>query len=423
MRADHRRRARERGFTLVELIVSLTAGLLIAAAAFLLARNASTFFQREAGITTAQFASVVGMARLQADLRNVAFMSSPNPAVDPRLCGDRGSWPQGLQGLSGIAILQGDSVNQHSADHALSTLNGLSPDALILGGSFSTTEQFAVDAIWAGSGGGFVVQLQDDGAMWRTRTAVGNDPVRLEEKMLGIFRVGGFLRIVDDEGRFGYGVVTGVSVGQKVQISVGSTPALPTRSSAIVCGCQGFCTGALVNPVSRVRYDLRRIDPANNPGYAALYQKGFHDVAAYHRGVPEVPRTELVRVELDGAGDEIPSSLELIAEYAVDLKFGVTVEVPQNPPSAVPVLERYPVGDPNVYTIAKPVLAGGTPERIRAVQVRLSVRNANRDRDGDLQLMTPDGGLIRYNLGADRGYARMRTLIADVALSNQTRMP
>ena len=429
MTADRSRRASRpsrasRGFTLVELIVSLTAGLLIAAAAFLLARNASTFFQREAGITTAQFASVVGMTRLQADLRRAAFMSSPRPDLDPLRCGDTGSWPQGLKDLAGVVIEEGSSVTRHGADNTLNQDNGLNPDAIILGGSFSTTEQFAVDVLSSGTGGGLLLQLQDDGAMWRTRLAAQNDAASLQAKMATIFRVGGFIRIVDDEGRFGFGVVTGVdATGQKVQISVAASPALPTRNSEVVCGCQGFCTGALVNPVSRVLYDLRRIDPTTYPTYAALYQKGYHDVASYHRGLPEVARTDLVRVELDAAGNELVDTLELVAEYAVDMKFGVTAEVPQNPPTPVPLLERYPVGHATVYDLAAPIAAGGTPERIRAVQVRLSVRNADRDRDQDITVTTPDGGLFRYSLGTDRGFARMRTLVTDVALSNQTRMP
>jgi hypothetical protein len=32
---------------------------------------------------------------------------------------------------------------------------------------------------------------------------------------------------------------------------------------------------------------------------------------------------------------------------------------------------------------------------------------------------TTDGGLLRYDLGSDLGFARVRTLIADVYLSNQ----
>ena len=425
MTADRKqaRASSERGFTLVELMVSLTAGLMIAAAAFLLARNASTFFQREAGITSAQFASVIGMTRLQADIRRAAFMSASNPSIDPLLCGNTSGWPQGLKDLAGITIEAGGSVTRHGPDHALSGTNGLNPDALILGGSFTTTEQFSVDVLASGSSGGYDLQLQDDGAMWRTRLAAQSDNASLQTKMESIFRPGGFVRIVDDEGRFGYGVVTGVSTGgPKVRISVAASPALPTRDSQVVCGCQGFCTGALINPVSRVLYDLRRIDPAATPAYAALYQKGFHDVAAYHKGFPEVARTELVRVELDAQGNEIAGTLELLAEYAVDLKFGLTAEVPQNPPADVPVLERFPIGHANVYTLAGPLAAGGTPERIRAVQVRLSTRNAESDRDVGIPPLS-DGGLYRYSLGNDRGFARMRTLVADVALSNQARMP
>lgn len=412
-----RRRSAERGFTLVELIVSLTAGILIAAAAFLLARNSSRFFQHEAGITAAQFGSVIGMSRLQADLRRAGYLGSPHAATDPSRCGDTGSWPTGLQDLAGISILEGGSVAADATNLALSTLNGLNPDAVIIGGMFDSTEQFAVDVLSDGGSGTFVVQLQNDGAVARTQVAATQGAAGLD----AVFAPGRFLRIVDQEGRMGFGVITGATQASgRWQIAMAATPALPTRAVNGTCGCEGFCTGAVVNPVSRVRYDLRRIDTSTHPEYAPLYAKGFHDVSTYHRADNEVVRTELVRVELAADGSEIDGSLELLTEYAVDLKFGITREVPQNPPAEVPVLAQEPIGGANVYTVANTPLGGGTPELIRSVQVRLTTRAARKDREVDIAA-TSGGGLLRFSLGINRGYARVRTLVSDIALVNQRR--
>ena len=162
-RLNQRRAAR--GFTLIELIISMAAGLLISAAAFLLARNASTFFENESRISAAQFATTLGMTRLQDDLRRASFMTSPNVQNDPRLCGSQTGWPAGMSALAGIRITT-------PAATGLSALNGLSPDRLVLSGAFGTTEQFAVQSLSQGTGGTTTVMLQNDGAMARTLQSV-----------------------------------------------------------------------------------------------------------------------------------------------------------------------------------------------------------------------------------------------------------
>ena len=415
------RRRRQAGFTLIEMVVSLTAGLIIATSAFMLARNSSTLFQHEAMITNAQYGVVIGMSRLQSDLRRAAFMASANVLDDPRLCGNTAGWPAGMLQLSGIQIVQGGSLA--NPGHALSVANGLTPDALIIGGMVDTTEQFSVATLMPGQNGGTAILLQNDGAMVRTLqsfTDVGTAPLQGLQR---IFGQGRFLRIVDQEGRQGYGVITGVQAGpnNQWQVTVANAPALPTRQAAGTCGCEGFCTGALVNPVARVRYDLRAIDPAVFPQYAGLFSKATHTQGAAHRGAAEPPRTELVRFELNQADQMIANTLEVVAEYAVDLKFGITWD---NTNQINTTLSRTLIGQPNVYAIAGAIDNNGTPEQIRAVQVRFSTRSPRRDREAQLQLNPvppPETGLFRYALGANLGFARIRTLIGDVQLPNQAR--
>jgi hypothetical protein len=404
------------------MVVSLTAGLIVATGAFLLARNSSTLFQHEAMITNAQYGVVVGMTRLQADLRRAAFMSSANVLDDPRLCGNTAGWPDGMQQLAGIQILEGGSLQ--NGDHTLSTANGLTPDALVVGGMVDTTEQFAVDTLMPGQNGGTAILLQNDGAMIRTLAGFGQTGTLPLTGLQQIFRQGRYLRIVDQEGRHGYGVIAGVAGPDgngKFQVSVTTAPALPTRQLMGTCGCEGFCTGALVNPVARVRYDLRSIDPAAFPRYAGLFSKATHGVGAAHKGIAEPPRTELVRFELDAENGMIASSLEVVAEFAVDLKFGLTWD---NSTMVNTTLSQELIGTPTVYAQAGALSAGGTPEQIRSVQVRFSTRSPRRDRDTQVTLAQPpppETGLYRYSLGLDQGFARLRTLIADVQLPNQAR--
>ena len=131
--------------------------------------------------------------------------------------------------------------------------------------------------------------------------------------------------------------------------------------------------------------------------------------------VAEPARTELVRVELDADGAELDDTLEVVAEYAVDLKFGLT----SASPGPTPVVTRYAIGEPEVYEIAAALDAGGTPERIRSLTVRLSTRAAIRDRERGLPAPS-EGGLLRFQLGPNPsdGFARMRTLVNEVSLPN-----
>ncbi len=400
------------GFTLIEMIIAMMAGLVIAGSAFLLARNATTFFRAESEISTAQLGTMIGMTRLQGDLRRAGFQTMDNVQVskmiDASLCGSFGAWPAGMKELASIQINENDNGDPDSLMFA----NGRTPDALIIGGMFGTTEQFTIHTMAAGSTGGWDIWLQDDGAMWRTELAAANPLTMLDD----IFVAGRFLRIVDSEGHEAYGVISGLNMtGTHPRVSLEPTPTVPTKGADGVCGCTLPCIGNLVNPIVRYRYDIRLVEGVY-AAYSGLYASASHSQVASHKGETPVARTELVRVELDADDAEIATSLEVLAEYAVDLKFGITEAQPGGSPDAIPTIVRHPIGAASVYTIGASLTGGGMPERIRAVQIRLSTRSSKRDRD--VALSTGGGGLLRFSLGTGLGFARMRTLVADVALPN-----
>jgi hypothetical protein len=407
------RRGNKRGFTAVELVVSLSAGLIIAASAFTLARNATTFFKSEAAIGSAQFSVMLGITRLQADLKRAGFQATPNIGADPMRCGNTAGHPAGLQELGAVRIEEQGSVVTNAADHALSTLNALTPDAIIVGGMFFGTERYRVQRIEA-VGGTYNVELQtngSDGAYLRTIAGAATPA----EAMDPIFSPGRFLRLVDAEGRESWGVIDAfTTLTTNPTVTLTAVPALPTIATEETCGCTGICVGSTVNPVVRMRYDLRKIDPVKYPQYQGLYDRSTHGLAAYHKGTVEPDRTELIRVELDADDQEVDSTLEVLAEYAVDLKFGLTEAAPGVPN---PTLTRHPIGDADVYVVANSLAGGGTPQRIRTVQVRFSTRAPRRDREVAIPAAA-SGGLFRYSLGLNRGFARMRTMTADIQLPN-----
>ena len=133
----------------------------------------------------------------------------------------------------------------------------------------------------------------------------------------------------------------------------------------------------------------------------------------------DLGRTELVRTELAADGTQIASTMELVAEYAVDMRFGITVANLIQANNYNATVNTYAFGDANVYvqTAAGPT---GNPQRVRAVQVRLATRTRAPDRDTDLT-PGPDGRRSRFLVDPSLSpqYARVRTNYANVALPNQ----
>lgn len=422
-----------RGFTLVELLVALMAGFFVSLAAFVLARNSSYFFQHEARIASAQMSAMLGMERLLADIERASFLSTPNIQTSPKRCppnngGALVGLPTGLAKLAGITIEEAGSAKAAGNTLTQSAANGMSPDRITIGGSFDTTEAFGVTDIKA-DGAGWRVSLDMDSHEMARTLAAGKDPAQL-------FKTGRFLRVVDAEALHEYySVITGYDAANGAVI-VGSSPLMPSIATQPTCGIRGQGSGATANPVSRIRYDVRTLrDAAKYPQYNSIvnFTNNAATAAAERAASGDEGRTELIRVELDANDNEIASTLELVAEYAVDLKVGVSVSTKNEAPPAS--LSQCPAPLlPNLYhcaipmtsavyaAIAGPVDSGGRPDLLQSVEVRLVTRARAPDRDADLST-GPDGRKLRFKIDLPApqkpGYARLRTVYAEKFLRNQ----
>jgi len=432
IRAPRRHR---RGFTLVELIVAMAAGLFVAMAAVLLAKGATRFFQHEARVSAAHMSAMLGMGRLTADLQRAGFRSSPNvikERANGGLCGDPTPWPEGMRRLAGVHIRRQGSAIDHIGQLDQSIANGFRPDAIVIGGSLNTVEEFRFNSVECGPGGCVVNLQSESSAMTRTRLRNEGGGEGFDQ----IFRARRLLRLrFDGQTKYLYGVIqqldiVGAPPAETIRVRLESVPGIPLFDGD--CGVRAVNGGGgYANPVARVRYDIRSL--AGHLRYGPLVTPVNPAVTG------DNGRTELVRVELDEANVEIPETLELIAEYAVDLKFGLAAATESGiPEQRNPVITRYPITMPegsDVYNIAAEVTdLGARPERIRSVQVRLSTRTRAPDRSVDLEKRA-DGRKLRFVLpgivpsvnndtdpvppGAPDVYARLRTFYTDVALPNQ----
>lgn len=408
-------RSGARGFTLIELIVAMSAGLLVSLATMIISKNATRFFQHEARVSAAQLSASLGMNRLAADVQRASFLGPRNNVTDPKLCSEGVILPATLKNLSGLAIQVGGSAAVHPANLAQSTAaeNDMNPDSILLSGSFDTIERFAIQEKVDGVGT-TTLTLQNDGALSRLR-AQKPPATPLLDVLQSIFKANRILRFIDNgKGQLDvYGYISSVNVEvvdgvEVVKVVLTAPPALPRKLANSTCGLLANSRGTFVSVLSRVRYNLRSLK--NNATYGPLVASvpGTPDSVTGDDG-----RTELVRVELNSDDSEDLQTLELVSEYAVNLKFGVTKG---------PAVGAAAFFDPkNLTTIGfGDAAVGTTPELVRAVQIRLSTRARAPDRESPLG---SGGRPYRFAVKpaplATR-FARLRTLYTTVNLASQS---
>jgi type II secretory pathway pseudopilin PulG len=427
--------SRSSGFTLVELMVALTGGLFVTAAVFVLSKQATSLYQSEARLSNATLGAVVGFERLRVDIERAGFLSSPNVARDPKVCGTPdASWPkstsgngQYLQHLSSLYI-----EASTTAPALLTTTNKITPDEITLAGSYASADQFDTVAIQNDGVNNVVTLAAGSPPMARLGYPAAPDAATQRALLLSVFGIGRVLRIVDSSGKEQYGSIVNVQEGTSPSILVsGTAPAVLYRgaSAALKCGVYGTGSQSLVNVVNFIRYSLK--DMSTSTRYAALFATG---------PATDTGRTELIREELDARGAPITDSAgislaEIVSEFAVDLAFSVVAsQVVTNSAgaqaeqlAAVAGSDRSawvgPTWGANPATAA---IGNKGPQLVRTVRARLSVRSREADRQANVSTYGDGGtdpvmgGLYRFRVsgGAGASFARVRTMQADIAIRN-----
>lgn len=430
-----RRRARHAGFTLVELMVALTGGLFVTMAVFVLSKQATSLYQSEARVSNATLGSIVGFERLRADIERAGFLTSPNVARDPKVCGVPDSaWPAGAAGQN-LKHLSSLWIEPTAPVPTQLAANGIAPDEITLAGSYASADQFPTGPIFD-DGATHTVTLQaGSGPMARLGFKMSDPATTRRALLLSVFGKGRALRIVDTAGREQYGTIEDVKEDiPAVQVSKTAPPILYNAAQpTLKCGIQGNGDKSLVNVVNFVRYSLVDVSTLTT-NYAPIYGTG---------PVPpsDTGRTELVREELDTKGDPILDSAskrtpEVISEFAVDLAFSVTVSqiVTSGSGTQLETLAMLPSTDRSNWVgpawgtnPASAAAANRGPQLVRVVRARLSVRSREADRlsnvatFGDGGTAPVMGGLYRFRVPAAGGpsFARVRTVQADIALRSQ----
>jgi hypothetical protein len=375
-------------------------------------------------------------------------MSTGDVATDPMVAKAPGTgnpipaaYAAGLGRLASIYLQQGGSATNTplSAKQAAP----VSPDIIELGGNMTSTDQYVVSVIQpsGGSCGGQRILLDPQSPSMLRILGSSADPV---DELNNIFQPTApglspppefMMRLVDKTGRSQFvGICPGTPTGgvplQPFVDVDPLTPILMASATGTVGGLNGYGSGSLVNPVQIVHWEIL---PANLE--PAQYQQSLG-------GQPLTPtvvdptKYDLVRGYVDAkSGQVIAGTLEVVAEYAVDLEFAFSVDTGANnlQPNIVTFAFDNPANAPwatNIVTSAPAVGVG--PQRIRSVRVRLATRTSEPDRTLDVAVPNATGPFMyRYcliangcdpqNLAGVLQYARARTVTAEVSLPNQSR--
>jgi len=422
-----RRESREAGFTLVEVIVALSAGLLVSAAAYTLALNAMKSFQDESRIATSQVAVSIALSRLQGDVQRAGYMASPNIALDPNRCStvNPASAP-----ILAVQVAPGGSALPATFGYAaVANPNIEQPDMLIVTGNMSSSEQFEYRSI---DDTGRVYLSMNRGPVVRLLAELGMNEDAVEAVFVptqaGAVVGSRFARVVSATGKHSYVVVTnaeanlGVPGSESITLTVeGPGGATLSSLSNLECGFVNRGTG-LINPVSVIRYRIGQL-PVTSPYVAALAPTGDDRVTG------ESVRAELLREELTPAAAVAAarwnpnlildtaalvnnaqlSSQEIVSEFAVD--FDLSAVYAFSPAD----LRLVPFGN-----AAAPGLDDVEPQDFRSLRVRVATRARFPDRDET----GPDDVVTRFLIpaldtsGTRLKYARVRTLTSEIQLPN-----
>lgn len=440
---------RRLGFTVVELMVAVTAGLAVALAAYTLSKTSVDVFQQEARMNAAQFSSMMGMNRLTTDIKRAGFQTTPQVDGDPNVCVLPGSNEPERELLSALRIYDGEtdathgfSTNTYGSGSAVGASgdypalpaafgdsgNNRFPDRLRLAANFTASTSFRVSRIEAPGRVWLDIdqlpvqrlfQQEQTGGIGICDIFAGlrvpdadddptNDPRPIDLSPAAAPAV----RILDNAGRTRFAILTTCNSTMGTDNYTTVTMEIATLPSGPACTALDIIGPGYINPVHFVDYAVVAAADLGAVGLPASVASLVNEEVGLDTVTGANTRAFLVRREIDAEGTPIPGTAEAISDYVVDLNFSLRSRTP----AGVTVVAPFD-GTPAVGTIPT--------NQIRTVGVRLSTRARNPDRPiGQATVPGSDQALARFNVFAGttsnvaNRFARVRTMFSEITLPN-----
>lgn len=426
-------------------MVSLVMGVVVALAAVGLARTATTTFHEQARSSSTEMSLRMASSRLRQDLMRASYMTTGNIILDPKVAQLEPATDAGTARYTELSKLRGIKVDVNmkaiGTPPAILTANGIKPDAIELSGNFTSDDAYSGTIISGNTTPSgdtsctnaqtIVLETAGDAA---TYTLGGGSAGAVDPTLLLANAKAAFMpvpkkkfiaQVTDAIGCTHYVPVCdvnvqGVAPKPTLYVAVDASPggrgvlysnAPPGEQGGRVArNCGASETGRVtIAPVGRVRWRLAETSSALAPDPALEAQAA---------------KTDLIREVLDFSGTVVVT--EIVAEYIVDLKFGVVYD--KAGVQTVLELDSDTDGTGEIFktTAGDDTLTPGNPgpQRVRSVFYRVAARTSMADRQEDLPL---DAGSIKArfctaDISGCKNWARVRTITSEVALTNQSGM-
>jgi prepilin-type N-terminal cleavage/methylation domain-containing protein len=404
------RQRKHEGFTLVELMVALVAGVIAISTVYFVGASSSRHFHEQQRVAQTQMGLRMAMEQMRHDIQRAGFLGVPN-SLTAQQCGFPPA--QAVQ-----AVMFQDNVDTQFLPNAGE--NGVQADSLVLTGNYATGDSYLAQGLGAAGNEMF---LQTEWQNVRRDFGEGGQqilpPVQVNpDRLAAAFRPGRLLHITSQQGNHFFMPIAGAQGGTG-RATVRLVGALPPGGTCVV----GLLAGAEVAPISRIRYQVIGMDGAFQ---ALLPADG--QVAG-----PQDPRgltnALLVREEIGGVGNVLNDGngaplRRVVLEYVanLDFRFVLNTALPGMPPQIVTGGGENPVvvgalADLNTSPAA-------TPHMVRSVIVTLSARTAEQDPRFPWDPTGAGNPLLgiaptRYRANQSLpGASRVRTLRTEIFLPN-----
>jgi len=374
----------------MELLVAIGLSAIVAVGLYSISLVASQTFQQQQRISEVQLRLRSAIELLRSDVQRAGYMATPSSVADPSVC------PKPTDVIQAVQLLRESSNPTHEA-----SLNaGISPVRLVMTGNYVNTDEYLVMGIQ-----GNLVYLQQHAPAYAQRIASATT-------FREIFQ-GRTVRITGTNGQTQFNQVIEAtwqspSGTAYPSLRLVSEPVI-IGSGATGCGIAGLGVGATISPIISIQYRIASTatsQPTANVGVPAS----------------TTGKTDLVREEVVPNANlltPIANTQRIAAEYAVDFDVagvfdtGIGLE---------PVHVRHPFGAENNFLLLGVAGAGASaPHRLRALSVRLSVRDRVQDPDF-AWVARGDGGadpLTRFKVMPNQiGAARVRSVTTEITLPN-----
>ena len=397
-----RQRDRRAGFTLIELMVALVAGLVVISAAYFIGGASARHFAEQQRIGQTQTAVRMAMMQLESDIERAGLHATPNSMTADNCGLAPPSRSQAVDFTPGqyTGVLPNASANP-----------GVAADRLVLTGNYATSDAYLVNTLGP-TGSQIVLQpnwqaMRRDFGQWGTPDPAETpapppfDEIRFQQ----VFRAGRMLRLQTNAGKELFVTIQGTDPGgagmQGPVINV--SPSIPVGDLCV----GGLADGALFAPLVQIEYAV--VDPNTDPALAVLVNPSSTTILDNAIG-----RTNavLVRRELDFNGGVIDGTTRIVMEYVADFQFEFVFDTsgPGVAPNLVRPTDTGSVGVLNV-----------TPEQIRSVSVHLAARTRQHEEQFAFIPRTDPATqpLTSYQVSpVAPGAARVRSMHAEILIPN-----